>query len=343
MYQKIILIVLLSCSYLLKAENISGTVLNAENQPLSNALVYIDGTTFGTNTDSKGYFFLNYDFVINPVLVVSELFHETVYISNLADKVDLKLNPKRKSELWETKLHPFTRTDAMNVFREQFLGISEAAKSVMFLNEEVIKFAYDKKQNVLVAFADERIKMKNDFLGYEVDFELIEFYAVFSKKSMKREAVSKSNFSGTAFYKELQDSEETQYERHRERVYYGTSKHFFRNFIQNKWGEFDFILFEGNSRVVFFDTFTMERFDDYFVVNINTKDQKGRGSELSKNSFKSFNTVYRNKKQSSIIFRTNSFKIDMFGNYSNQEEIDINGAMEKSLFGNFLPLNYILL
>jgi hypothetical protein len=342
MYQKIILIVFFSCSYFLKAETISGTVYSSNNQPLSNALVYIDGTTFGTNTDAKGYFYLNYEFIVEPVLVISEFYHETVYISNLDSKVDLKLNPKRKSELWETKLNPFTREDAMNVFREQFLGITDGAKGVKFLNEEVIKFAYDKKQNVLVAFADERIKMRNDFLGYEIDFELIEFYAIFSKKSMKREAVSKSNFSGTAFYTELKDSEETQYARHRERVYYGTSKHFFRNFLQDKWGEFEFILFEGSSRVNIKESFEIERFEDYFKVHIKSKDLKGKGSELTKTSFKSFNALYRNKKQSGIIFRTDTFNIDMFGNCSNQDEIEITGAMQRSLFGNFLPLNYIL-
>jgi len=342
MYKKIICFFSLLSFVLSNAETISGTVFDAKNQPLSNALVYIDGTTFGTNTDSKGYFFLNYDYIINPVLVVSEFYHETVYISNLGDNVQLKLNPKRKSDLWETKLNPFTREDAMNVFREQFLGITDGAKSVTFKNEDAIKFAYDKKQNALVAFADERIKMTNDFLGYEIDFELIEFYTIFNKKSMKRDAVATSHFAGTAFYKELPDSEENQYARHRERAYYGTSKHFFRNFIMNRWGEFEFILFEASERVVPSQAFEIIRNEDYFKVVIKQKEGKGRGSDLSKNSFKSYNALYRNKKQSSLIFRTNEFIIDMFGNCSNNQDIEISGAMQKSLFGNFLPLNYIL-
>jgi hypothetical protein len=325
-----------------KADSVSGTILDANNQPLSNALVYIDGTTFGTNTDSKGYFFLNYDYIIDPVLVVSEFYHETVYVSNLDKAVDLKLNPKRKSDLWETKLNPFTREDAMNVFREQFLGITDGAKGTRILNEDVIKFAYDKKQNALVAFANERIKMTNDFLGYDINFELIEFYTIFNKKSMKREAVATSHFAGTAFFTPLKDAEDKNYDRHRERAYYGTTKHFFRNFIQGKWGEDEFILMEASARVVPNEAFEIERFDDYFKIKIKHKETRARGSEISKNTYKSYNAMFRNKKQSGLIFKTDEFRIDMFGNPSNAADIEITGAMQRSLFGNFLPLDYIL-
>ncbi|MFY8189053.1 MAG: carboxypeptidase-like regulatory domain-containing protein [Flavobacterium sp.] len=343
MYQKIIFFFFLLNVALTKANTVSGTVLDSKNQPLSNALVYIDGTTFGTNTDSKGYFVLNYDYIVDAVLVVSEFYHETVYISNLESAVQLKMNPKRKSDLWETKLNPFTREDAMNVFREQFLGITDGAKGTKILNEDVIKFAYDKKQNALVAFANERIKMKNEFLGYDINFELIEFYTIFSKKSMKREAVATSHFAGTAFFTSIQDDdEEKNYDRHRERVYYGTAKHFFRNFIQGKWGEDEFILMEAGARVVPSESFEIDRSDDFFKIKIKHKESRARGSEISKNSFKSYNAMFRNKKQSGLIFRTDEFKIDMFGNHSNAADIEITGAMQRSLFGNFLPLDYIL-
>lgn len=341
MIQKITLFILILNFGFTKADTISGTVLDANNQPLSNALVYFDGTTFGTNTDSKGFFNLNYDFIVDPVLVVSEFYHETMYVYNVDGTLNVKLNPKRKSDLWETKLTPFTREDAMEVFREQFLGITDGAKGVTIINEDVIKFAYDKKQNALVAFADERIRMTNDFLGYEINFELIEFYTIFSRKSMKRDAVVTSHFAGTAFFKELIDSGEKNYDKHRERVYYGTSKHFFRNFIQNKWGEFEFILMESSQRVNTKEAFQIERFDDYFKVRIVQKESRGRGSD-NRSTFKSYNALYRNKKQSNLIFKTDEFKIDMFGNYSNMGDIEITGAMQRSLFGNFLPLNFIL-
>lgn len=342
MYQKIIYSFFLLNFLFSNALTISGTVLGAQNQPLSNALVYIDGTTFGTQTDSKGNFFLEYDYIVDAVLVVSENLHETVFISNISEKVDLKLNTKRESKLWETSLKPFSRDEALVVFKEQFLGISDGAKKTKIHNEEAIKFAYDKKQNALVAFATERILMTNEFLGYDIDFELIEFYVVFSKKSMKREAVYKSNFSGTAFYKELVENDENKYSRHRERVYYGTAKHFFRNLIENKWGEFDFILFENSERVVPTQTFKIDRSEDFFEISIKSKERRGRGSEISNNSYKSFNAIFRNKKQSSLIFKTNVFRVDMFGNHSNSDKIEINGVMQRGLFGNFLPLNFIL-
>jgi hypothetical protein len=342
MFQKIILFIAILSFSFSKAVTISGTVLDANSQPLSNALVYLDGTTFGTYTDMKGVFYLNYDYIVDPVLVIAQPMHETLFVYNITKDLNLKLNSKRDSDLWETKLNPFTREDAMQVFKEQFLGTTDGAKGVTILNEDVIKFAYDKNQNVLVAFADERIKMTNDFLGYEINFELIEFYAVFSRKSMKRDAVHKSHFSGTAFFKALEDSEDKNYARHRERVYYGTTKHFFRNFIQNKWGEFEFILMESSARVITNEAFEIERSENYFKVKIIQKESRAKGAESAKNSFRSYNALYRNKKQSNLIFRTNEFKIDMFGNHSNMGDIEITGSMKQSLFGNFLPLDYLM-
>jgi hypothetical protein len=40
----------------LKAQSVSGIVLNEKQIPISSALVYFDGTTFGTTTDEYGKF-----------------------------------------------------------------------------------------------------------------------------------------------------------------------------------------------------------------------------------------------------------------------------------------------
>lgn len=326
----------------LSAQSISGIVLNGKGAPLSNALVYFDGTTFGTQTDINGKFTISYKNIINPVLVASYPGCKTVYKSELYDDVKIRMWPIKKSNLMkETKIAPFDRKTALKVFRNQFLGTKEGAKKTIFLNEDVIKFAYDPENYILHAFANERIKIQNNYLGYEIDFELIEFYAIFEEKTTRQNALVKSHFSGTSFFKEIINPD-INFERNREFSYYGSTKHFFRNMIENRWGTTDFILLESNFRVNPSEVFQIKKGTDIFDVELIEVVKQGRGATSTPFSYKSYNVIYNDKKQSTIIFRTNNFQVDMFGNHSKSSFIELSGELTRSLFGNFLPLDFVL-
>jgi hypothetical protein len=337
-----LLVIAFMQGFILSSQTLSGVVLNEKGNPLPNALVYFDGTTFGTQSDANGNFTISYKTIINPILVVSYPGCKSVFKSEFYDGIKLRMWPVKKNKLMkETKIAPFDRKAALKVFRNQFLGISEGAKKCVFLNEDAIKFAYDSKNFVLYAFANERIKIQNNYLGYEIDFELIEFYAIFEEKTARQDALVRSHFSGTSFFKEL-NSSEINFERNREFSYYGSTKHFFRNMIEKRWGMTDFVLLESNFRVNPNEVFDIKKGTDIFEVRLMEETKQGRGASSTPFSYKSYNVIYNDKKQSTIIFRTNNFQIDMFGNHSKSNYIELSGELTRSLFGNFLPLDFVL-
>lgn len=70
---------------------------------------------------------------------------------------------------------------------------------------------------------------------------------------------------------------------------------------------------------------------------IVTKDDNA----INQNKFvAAFNVLFKKKQQSKIIFETNVFYVDKFGNNSNTEQIYFVGAMSEQKVGDMLPLNY---
>jgi len=339
--KNILFLFLVFTTFQITAQSVSGVVLNEKGIPVNNALVYFDGTTFGTTTDEYGKFTIHYKPFINPTLVASFPGCKTVFKTDFYDGIKLRMWPAKKSKLKETKIAPFDRKSALKVFRNQFLGTTQAAKNCVFLNEDAIKFAYDDKNHVLYAFSKERLKIQNNYLGYEIDFELMEFYALFEEKTARQDALVKAHFSGTSFFKEIVNPE-INFLRNRDFSYFGSTKHFFRNLIEKRWGTTDFVLLDSNFRVNPDEVFSIKQGDEIFQVELIEAAKQGRGATNTPFSYKSYNVIYNDKKQSTIIFRTNNFEVDMFGNHSKSEYIELSGELTRSLFGNFLPLNFVI-
>jgi hypothetical protein len=63
----------------------------------------------------------------------------------------------------------------MKLFREQFLGINVAGKNCIIENEEEIYFNYDRKTLTLIAYSDQPLIIINNYLGYKIEYQLIDF------------------------------------------------------------------------------------------------------------------------------------------------------------------------
>ncbi len=62
---------------------------------------------------------------------------------------------------------------------------------------------------------------------------------------------------------------------------------------------------------------------------------------MSKDIFKAnFSLLYNKKLQSRVIFSTDTFYVDDFGNNSDGENIEFGGALSDSKIGDLLPINY---
>lgn len=327
------------CLSQIMAQTINGKIVDENNSPLYGVSVYFDGTTIGTTTDNNGFFELNVQSLPNATLVISYIGYESVYLNTIQSPIELKLEPSSFA-LKEVVLEPipFSRKEMLKVFREQFLGKTKGGKNCVILNEDAIQFSYTSKEFKLTAFADEKIKVKNNYLGYIIEVDLVDFYVAYNKRTLSNDYLRGSYFAVTSFFKEIEEVNKS-YEKNRNTSYLGSSKHFFKNLIEKKWGKKEFLLFDGN-----FPTDANLHFE--ISDDKNMKLVKVNGRQITTNSlttqkfYRSFNMLYNNKEQSKIIFKTAEFYVDVFGNHTHIDQIDFSGEISKKRFGDMLPLNF---
>lgn len=331
---------------ILHAQVITGFVADDKGEPAIGATVYFDGTTIGTTTNASGYFSINPKATINSALVVSYMGYETVVISNpFETKVhSITLTPKPLSIREVTIVSdPFTHEEMLKAFKREFLGTNWAGKRCNILNEEDIELFYDYGSNRLEARSLKPLLIDNRFLGYMVNFDLVDFYIKFNKRTLKKEFMHSSLFLGTSLFTEYQ-AMNRRHARRRDDSYKGSQLNFFRDLSQMKWGKEGFILFSGSYPTLPSGAFEVKDTLGLKMVTLlpNPDAPKIRGvdgKEITP-SARTFNLLYNNKHQSMVKFSTTKFFIDSHGNNSHPHQISFGGDMGKRRFGNLLPLDY---
>ncbi len=190
-------------------QQIKGQVLDALNKvPLDGVSVYFDGSSLGTITDAQGMFELNVPSSLSAPLIISFLGYETKSIENIQN---LKTGFTAKIfmveqavVLDEVVLEPDTwsRERKYRIFKRSFLGNDVAAQRSKILNPEVLRFYYNKKTATLFAYAAAPIRIANKYLGYELQYELLEFELSFYTDTVAREWPEEyiTYYSGTSFF-----------------------------------------------------------------------------------------------------------------------------------------------
>ena len=316
---------------------IIGKVVDEKKHPLIGVNVYFDGTTIGTITDINGNFTLNYRSKLNSILVVSYLGYRSEYLSNVTPSKELIVTlAPLINVLAEVKVQQggFTRKQKIQLFREQFLGNTTFGKKTIIKNEDDLYFEYDKRSRSLKAYSDKPLLIYNSSLGYKISYELVNFEAQFNKLSISSADVIKSYYAGLSRFEDTDTSAKVI--KSRAKSYEGSPLQFFRNLANQVWGKDNFLLFKGSFLANPNDHFTISDSLDVKKVLV-AKGEK----ENNQNQFVAvFNVLYKKKLQSKIIFETNVFNIDKFGNNSNTENIYFSGAMSEQKVGDMLPLDY---
>ena len=218
------------------AQTPSGTirvkVLDAgNNQPIPYANVYISHTTIGGYTDDKGEIEIRKIPFGNHELVISDLGHKplqrklairgetTVYMTvKLLVRMlkEVEVNAKRDDK-WNRQLARFEKL---------FLG-SDRVKQCKIANPWVLEFKTT--QGDFIAEAAQPLKIENDYLGYNLEFEIKT--CVFG--------ASKYIITGYARFEEKpgNDSLTSVWKRNRETTYRGSAQHFFRAVIDSTLNE----------------------------------------------------------------------------------------------------------
>lgn len=335
----LLLLFLLHFSFVF-SQSINGKVVDENDVPLYGVSVYFDGTTIGTTTNKDGVFELSVNQIPNASFVISYIGYETVYLSSFQSPINVKLKPSAIS-LKEVVLEPvpFSRKEMLAVFREQFLGKTKGGKNCEILNEDAVQFSYTSKEFKLTAFADEKLIIKNNYLGYTIEFELVDFFVTYGKRTLSNEFLRRSFYAGTTFYQEIEDPKQD-FEKNRIKAYLGSPKHFFKNLIEKKWGKNEFLLFDGSFATDANLHFEISDAHNMKLVKVNRKEIKI--NSLNKTEFfRSFNMLYDNKNQSIITLKTSEFYVDAYGNNTHIDKIDFSGEISKKRFGDMLPLDFL--
>lgn len=338
-----LMLLISSCNLL--CQTLAGTVYDENKIAIHGASVYLSGTTIGAMTDENGRYQILLENKINSPLVISYVGYQTVVIENPFEKTDRQIYLIPKTfELHEIVVHAgkFTREQILITFREQFLGTTIAGRSCRIKNENNIALKYDYATKTLFASAEKPIIIENPFLGYLINFNLIDFKIKFNQTSLRSRNIIKSFIFGTTLFLDIGNKDELILKR-REITFLGSPMHFFRNLYNNIWEENDFVLLKGSIQVSPNEYFKISDTLGLKKIKVLRNNSYNIGN-VSKNDhfFNTLRILYHNKEKSNIIFRTGTFLVDKYGNDTAYDLIEINGAMATKRVGDLLPMDFKL-
>ncbi|HBK70177.1 MAG TPA: hypothetical protein DDZ39_00715 [Flavobacteriaceae bacterium] len=305
-------------------QNIKGYVLDEiTKEPLISASVYFNNTTLGVITNNKGYFEIEKP-KIKTELVISFLGYKDKIIKEFnEEKINNFLMIIKSNELDEVIIYyndPLTREQKLRMFRKDFLG-NIKNKKCKIENENDLILRYNSRNKTLKVRSKKPIIIFNDYLGYKLEFSLIQFLTEYKGFGGK-----KVSYYGTTKFSTL--TQKKKYIKRRKKTYLGSTLHFMRSIYTNslKLNKFGFIkkgmIVNAKSLI---EIKVIEK-----IAHIKTKTDT-----LSI-------VYYKNKrnKQSKIIIESREFIIDEYGNYSSNPQILFSGEMGSQKTCQMLPLNY---
>lgn len=196
-------------------------------EPLEGVNVFLNNTTLGSATDSKG----NYKILNVPVgkfeLIISMIGYEikkkrlSLERKNIKG-LDYNLSPA-SYEIAQIDVYA-ERNDEWDeqfrLFRNYFIGTSENALKCKILNKEIIEFKLSGDQNDLLASARDRIEIVNEALGYSLFISLKEF---------KLNRRGETDYLCEVYFQELETTDpvkEWEWDQKRREAYRGSTRHF---------------------------------------------------------------------------------------------------------------------
>ena len=320
------MICFLFCSSLY-AQTVSGIVYDhVTKEPLLGASVYFEGTTIGGITNEQGKFSLYSEITSTSQLVVTYLgYTDAVFTLSGNKPLTVYLIPKEESldEVVVTASPLFNREELLAAFRTQFLGTTKAGQSCEILNEDALKLYYNASKKQLTVKANEAIRVKNPYLGYEIRFRLYECKISYFSKSIKPYDVQQSYYAGTSFFID-EKKDIRKYKKRRQEVYEGSSLHFMRTVATETWDDEDFVIYKKGVPVYP---------KTHFIVSDTLGIKKAQLTGP-------VTVLYDKKKRSEVRSKNSYYTIDGFGNFYPPDALVFSGLMGRQRLGDALPLDY---
>lgn len=206
--------------------NITGKILSDESgEPIVGASVYINNSTIGSSSGTIGEYHLSSVMPGNYEIIISHIGYEPlvhrVEVKAVALRFTFRLALKEKQMRNILIMSKDQRKAKMKIFKEQFLGITQAADKSTLLNEEDVLFEADEKPSAFKAFSEVPLEIINRELGYRIFFELKEFYI--DQRS------GRTYFYGFTRYVDVEKGNLAKWKKNRLRYYEGSTMHLYNS------------------------------------------------------------------------------------------------------------------
>ena len=291
--------------------SISGTVYDENGVPLNSANIFLDGTTIGTSSDIDGNFKLEsippglYDIVFSHVGYENAVYQisETNGGARIqTHQMELDLGQLEEVEVISNRINRAANSwqEHYSVFRTEILGQSMNALESVIENPEALDFTFNQDKNILSAYAQFPLQIRNDALGYRVSYFL---------ESFKKEE-SGLRFRGKIRFRNLQPlnaAEKREWRKNRKLSYYGSFNHFKKSLLNGDLRKEGFRIY----RVRSLENFEIKKENELSVSDILVF--KGDHYELD---FKNYLAVeYRKEKESADFLRSSSFVETIYSDF----------------------------
>ncbi len=305
-----------------------------KEHPLPGADIYLDGTTIGTISGLDGTFKISTDTKVNAPLIVNFLGYKKIQLEDpyREEGLEVILEPQTAA-LGEVVIKKtrtsWSRRKMLREFKKQFLGANRAAEFCIILNEEDLDLSFDQENKKLSVRSDVPIKIRNNFLGYEIDYDLSTFNALYKSPKRNNPECYFTYYAGSSRYKDMALSGGllSRFNERRMEEYKGSTMHFFRSILAQSLDRNGFVLYLNNGSVPPNEVMKLYTNGENYMLKFK----------------RNFKIKYRRNNEITTISKENlALPIQVFpdGNYSPINSIRFDGAMSKERLGNTLPLDY---
>lgn len=312
--------------------------------------VFVNGTTYGTQSDTLGKFNLSFPLNRKVELVFSSIGYQSqslfYNVEAVSQSISVEMLPQVNSlkELTVTGKNDPKWNRNFERFKKSFLGSDQFADHTNIGNYWAIDF--ENRKSLLSASNREPLKITNDLLGYEILTELIRF----------EESQGNISYLVKSFYKETACSLEKLTERNEARMeaYSGSINHFLSSLAQNRLNENGFDLFQLQDNTIHsgsvFKQYKSIKYGNNLYSSPMIKVHPDSTFSLAKGVL--FLIVNRSKPSNleplfedlqyatTFLQVTSEHRIDKDGNLNEPLAFEISGDMNNYRFSRMLPYGF---
>lgn len=331
----------------LHSQILEGAVYDRQTgKPIPQVSVYLNGTSMRTMTDKEGRFSLKSNKIINTDLIFSHVSYKVLSVVNPFDenlnKVYMTGKDNSLKEIIIEVSETLSREEKLKMFKREFLGNTKAGKSCEILNEDDIVLRYSDEDKVLRASSEQPILIKNEFLGYEILYEIIDFSVQYTKGVALSLEPLTFFMRGHSIFTDMTPNN-NKIKRRRKNTYKKTSAFFFLNLINKTIEQEGYdILNAKEAEVDIYRVLTLKDTLSMKKISISPKSNISYiPPELSSYTPAAFIHIYNvDGGWSNLTFLTETFLVDQFGIPDAIDKLVFSGNFASRRIGDMLPLDY---